>query len=68
MAFMRYDLDINSTELADKLMKEKSVFILSGDCFGMDHYFRIGIGAEKEFLLSGLNRVKEVLLKEASPN
>ncbi len=36
MAFVRYDLDINSTELSEWLRKEHSVFILAGDTFGMD--------------------------------
>lgn len=61
MLFIRYKLDINSTELAEWLRKEKSVFILAGDCFGMDRYFRIGIGAEKEYLMNGLARMKAAL-------
>lgn len=59
MAFIHYDLDINSTELAEKLRTEKSVFILAGDTYGMDHYFRIGIGAEKEYLIKGYERLSE---------
>ncbi len=61
MAFLRYDLDVNSTELADWLRGERSVFILAGDCFGMDHYFRLGIGAEKEYLREGLQRMRSAL-------
>jgi hypothetical protein len=61
MAFMHYDLDINSTELAEWLRREHGVFILAGDCYGMDHFFRIGIGAEKHMLRSGLERVREAL-------
>ncbi len=61
MAFMHYDLEINSTELAEWLRKEHSVFILAGDCYGMDHYFRIGIGAEKHILIAGLERVRSAL-------
>ena len=61
MLFIKYNLNINSTELADWLRTEKSVFILAGDTFGMDKYFRIGIGANKEYLLNGLERVKEAL-------
>jgi len=57
MAFMHYNLDINSTDLAHWLRTEQSVFILAGDCYGMDGYFRIGIGAEKESLVAGLERV-----------
>lgn len=63
MAFIRYNMDINSRKLADRLRTEKSVFIMDGDCFGMDHYFRLGFGAEKEYLLAGLTRIDE-LLKE----
>ncbi len=61
MAFIRYQYQINSTELADRLRKEKSVFILAGDTYGMDGYFRIGIGAEKEYLRKGLERVSEFI-------
>ncbi len=63
MAFMHYDLDINSTALADWLRTEKSVFILAGDCYGMDHYFRVGVGAEKHVLVAGLSRIREALVE-----
>ena len=61
MAFMHYDLEINSSELADWLRTEKDVFILAGDCYGMDRFFRIGIGAEEEYLVAGLDRVRSAL-------
>jgi aspartate/methionine/tyrosine aminotransferase len=61
MLFVRYDLDINSTELSTWLREEKSVFIPAGDCFGMDSYFRIGIGERKQYILNGLDRIKEAL-------
>jgi aspartate/methionine/tyrosine aminotransferase len=61
MAFVRYDLDINSTELSDWLRTTQSVFILAGDCFGMDHYFRVGIGAEGKALVTGLSRIGDAL-------
>ena len=61
MAFMHYDLEINSTELTDWLRREQSVFILAGDCYGMDHYFRLGIGAEKDHLVQGLERIRRSL-------
>jgi bifunctional pyridoxal-dependent enzyme with beta-cystathionase and maltose regulon repressor activities len=62
MAFIRYDFDINSTELADWLRTEQSVFILAGDTYGMDGFFRIGIGAERGTLIAGLDRVRNALL------
>jgi aspartate/methionine/tyrosine aminotransferase len=61
MAFMHYDLDINSSELSDWLRIAYSVFILAGDCYGMDHYFRIGIGTERTALHAGLERVSSAL-------
>ncbi len=61
MLFIKYNLDINSTELAEWLRTEKSVFILAGDCYGMDHHFRIGIGERKEYILAGLERIKQAL-------
>jgi len=61
MAFIRYNMNINSRSLADRLRTGKSVFIVDGDCFGMDHYFRLGIGAANEYLLAGLKRIDEFL-------
>jgi len=61
IAFPRYTLKINSTEISTRLRKEKSVFIVAGDCFGMDHYIRINIGSEKDYLKAGLNLIDETL-------
>ena len=61
MAFIRYDFDINSSLLAEMLRNEKSLFILAGDVFGMDKYFRIGIGAEKNYLMKGLELLSDFL-------
>jgi aspartate/methionine/tyrosine aminotransferase len=63
MVFMRYDFAINSTELSDWLRTEQSVFILAGDCYGMDSFFRIGIGVETSQLLAGLERVRHALVE-----
>jgi len=61
IAFIRYNLDINSTQLIMKLLHEKSVLIVPGDCFGMDHFIRLGYGAEKDYLLAGLDLIDETL-------
>ncbi|MCX6566646.1 MAG: aminotransferase class I/II-fold pyridoxal phosphate-dependent enzyme [Candidatus Aminicenantes bacterium] len=61
MVFLKYDLDINSTELVTKIRREKRTFIVAGDCFGMDRRLRIGIGSEKEYLTAGLRRIGETL-------
>jgi aspartate/methionine/tyrosine aminotransferase len=60
MAFIKYDLpNVNSTKLSDWLRENKSLFILAGDCYGMDGYFRLGIGERKDYLLEGLNRLEQ---------
>lgn len=59
MLFISYRHPINSTELSTWLRKDKGVFILAGDVYGMDHHFRIGIGAEHDYLMSGLQIVGE---------
>ena len=63
IAFVGYDLDINSTELVEQLMKEKSVLIVPGDHFGLDRHLRISYGLEPEFLRAGLDRIREMILE-----
>ncbi len=61
MLFIKYNLDISSTALAEWLRKEKSVFILAGDVYGMDKYFRIGIGERTDYITKGLEQIKHAL-------
>ena len=61
IAFARYKLDINSTEFTDRLIQEKSVFVVAGDHFGMDEFIRISFGLPEEYLLGGLNRIHELI-------
>jgi aspartate/methionine/tyrosine aminotransferase len=60
-AVVRYQLDINSTELIDRLRTEKSVLIVPGDQFQLDHYVRIGYGGEPEVVKEGLALFSELL-------
>ena len=59
MAFVRYQMAINSTELVGLLVREKGVFPVPGDAFGLDHYVRIGIGSTGGHLEEGLRRIDE---------
>ena len=61
IAFVRYHLKINSTELVERLIHEKSVFIVPGDHFGMDHYLRISFGLPPDYLKAGLDRIHELI-------
>ncbi|HCH08675.1 MAG TPA: aspartate aminotransferase [Dehalococcoidia bacterium] len=61
MAFMQYDMDINSSELATRLRQEESTLVVPGDCFGMDGFLRLGFGSEKGYLSAGLDRIATFL-------
>ncbi len=63
IAFIKYDLDINSTDLVIKLIKEQSVMIIPGDHFGLDGFLRVSYGLPKDYLVGGLNAISEVLSK-----
>ena len=59
ICFVRYDLEINSTKLVEQLINEKSVLIVPGDHFGIDHCLRISYGLPAEYLRTALDRIHE---------
>ncbi len=62
IAFIKYDLDINSTDLAMKLIQEEpSAMIVPGDHFGLDGYIRVSFGLPEDYLMGGLNVISKVL-------
>jgi len=61
IAFVRYQLDINSTRFAERLREEKSVLIVPGDHFGMDHFVRVSFGLPHDYLVAGLDRIHELV-------
>jgi len=63
IAFVRYHLDVNSTELVNRLMREKSVLIVPGDHFGLDHHLRISYGLPPDYLRAGLDRIHELIVE-----
>jgi len=63
IAFARYHLDVNSTEFVERLMREKSVFIVPGDHFGLDHHLRISFGLPPHYLQAGLDRIHELIVE-----
>jgi aspartate/methionine/tyrosine aminotransferase len=63
IAFVRYRLDINSSELVERLRDEKSVLIIPGDHFGVDGHLRISYGLHHDYLRDGLERIHEMLLE-----
>jgi len=61
ICYVRYRHPINSTALVNRLREEKSVLLVPGDHFGMDHYLRIGYGETPEYVTAGLARVHDLL-------
>jgi aspartate/methionine/tyrosine aminotransferase len=63
VAFVRYGLDINSTAFCEQLRQEKSVLIVPGDHFGMDHLLRVSFGLPHDYLVAGLERIHELIVE-----
>jgi aspartate/methionine/tyrosine aminotransferase len=63
IAFIRYQLDVNSTELVERLIREKSVLIIPGDHFGVDHFLRVSFGLPHDYLQPALDRIHELIVE-----
>lgn len=61
ICWVRYHLDVGSSELAERLRREKSVLVVPGDQFGMDGYLRIGFGGDRDELREALTRTADLL-------
>jgi aspartate/methionine/tyrosine aminotransferase len=61
IAFVRYHLPLNSSDLVHQLRRKKSVLIVAGDHFGLDHFLRISFGLPKDYLEPALNRIHELI-------
>ena len=57
IAFLRYDLDINSTAWMERLRDERSVLIVPGDHFGLDRHIRLSFAVPEPELVEGLGRI-----------
>ena len=61
LAMMRYNLEIPSLELADRLAKDVRVMLAPGSAFGLEHHLRIGVGQRPDLFAEGLRRTAEYL-------
>jgi aspartate/methionine/tyrosine aminotransferase len=57
----RYHVNIESEQLAHRLIQEKSVLIPPGDHFRMPRHLRIGFGYNTDKLTTGLNHISDLL-------
>jgi aspartate/methionine/tyrosine aminotransferase len=65
IAYVEYDLPIESTNLIDRIREERSVLLVPGDMFGLGRGMRFGIGFDVEHTLKGLALVDETLAQLA---
>jgi aspartate/methionine/tyrosine aminotransferase len=63
IAFIKYDLDIKSSDLVMRLIHEQSVMVVPGDHFGLDGFLRVSFGLPEDYLRGGLERISSVLSK-----
>jgi aspartate/methionine/tyrosine aminotransferase len=63
IAFIRYHLEINSSEFAERLRREKSVLLIPGDHFGMDHFVRVSFGLPEGYLVPALERIQALIME-----
>ncbi len=64
IVLVRYNIDINANLLMTRMRDEKEVFVVSGDCFGLDgsaKFIRIGIGTDTGYFSKGLSQIDEFL-------
>jgi aspartate/methionine/tyrosine aminotransferase len=63
IVFAKYGLKVNSTDLAERLIRDQSVLVVPGDHFETDGFLRFGYGAEKAYLRTALERIDKTLKK-----
>jgi len=61
ICFAKYDLPMNSSELAERLRADRSVLVVPGDHFGLDGHIRLGYGLPQNALKAALSRVAETV-------
>ena len=61
VAFLRCRLPVSTATLSDRLIKEKSVLVVPGECFGIPDHLRISFGLPDEVLTPALQRIDELL-------
>ncbi len=56
LALMRYNLDVPSKDLSDRLAAEFSVMLAPGSAFGYEGHLRLGVGQSPPVFAEGLHR------------
>ncbi len=61
LALMKYQHDLPSSELANRLAEDYSVMLAPGSAFGYEGYLRIGVGNSPEIFAEGLRQTARCL-------
>jgi aspartate/methionine/tyrosine aminotransferase len=61
IALVKYDADVPSLEIAERVRVNQSTLIVPGSHVGLEGYLRIWLGGREEFLREGLRRIGEEL-------
>ena len=61
MSFIRYDLDISSLDLVERLRKDKGVLVIPGDHFGVEKHIRLSYALDPDYLQAGFSRIAETI-------
>jgi aspartate/methionine/tyrosine aminotransferase len=68
IAFVRYNFDMPSAELADHIRRKASVLVAPGGYLGTEHHLRITVGYEPEKVRTALERIGSVAAQLARTN
>ena len=66
IAFVRYNRDVNSSDLVKRLINEQSTLVVPGDHFGLDQHLRISYGLAEDYVNEGLERIYQTLISAPS--
>ena len=61
ITFAKINIPISSEELVIKLREKCSVLVTAGKWHGMEGYVRIGYGSSTDYMMKGLDRIKNFL-------
>jgi aspartate/methionine/tyrosine aminotransferase len=68
IAFVGYNFDMPSAELADHIRKKASVLVAPGEYLGTENHLRITVGYEPEKVMTALERIGAVAAELARTN
>ena len=61
MSFIQYDLPLDSLTLVERLLKDQSMLVIPGACFGVENHIRFSSALPDEYLRTGLGRFNQLV-------